>query len=149
MRFGKGADVSAIQFRKARKVVPAEARPIAEQDLNDTHEGQRVCTVTTSWGQTLHGSLGDMLVNTPGRPEDTWVVAKDIFAQTYRPLEGRPGLFFKPALTDVAQMAAPFEVESKEGWESGSAGDFLARGPKGELYIIPAGSFAQNYEWAS
>ena len=42
-------------------------------------------------------------------------------------------------------MPEPFQVETLEGLVDGAAGDYLARGAKGEYYVIPRGFFAANY----
>lgn len=42
----------------------------------------------------------------------------------------------KTVPTDMVQIDAPFEVETLEGTMTADAGDFLARGPEGELYPV-------------
>jgi hypothetical protein len=97
--------------------------------------------VKVDWQDTpLHGNPGDYLVS-DGNSQ--WVVAKDIFHDTYSPLDD--GTFVKTATVDAVQMQTPFTVNSLEGAVSGKPGDYLLQGPKGESWIVKQDAFLSTY----
>lgn len=51
----------------------------------------------------------------------------------------------KTAPTWAVKMRTDFEVNTEEGIMSGRAGDWLAMGPKGELWPIKSEIFAATY----
>jgi len=52
----------------------------------------------------------------------------------------------KPLPVWVAQMPTDFEVETTHGVVRAKAGDWLMRGPKGELYPCDAETFKETYD---
>ncbi len=99
--------------------------------------------VKTPWGATLTGKRGDYVVFDAAKPEDRWVVERTIFDATYE--QAAPDRFRKKATVQALAMSEPFQVETLEGVVDGAAGDYLARGAKGEYYVIPRGFFDANY----
>ena len=55
------------------------------------------------------------------------------------------GSYWKPALVQAIQIEVPFEVETLEGVMTAKAGDWLMKGPAGELYSCDAETFANTY----
>jgi hypothetical protein len=51
----------------------------------------------------------------------------------------------KTATILAVQVNEPFEVDTMEGVHEGKAGDWLAQGPAGELWIIDQDIFAATY----
>ena len=56
------------------------------------------------------------------------------------------GTYRKTALAEAFRMAEPFSVTTLEGVMEGAAGDYLMRGPAGELYPCAADIFHKTYE---
>lgn len=52
----------------------------------------------------------------------------------------------KTAPTWALRMDDPFEVETIEGPMSGKAGDYLAQGPEGDMWVVDGDVFGQTYE---
>lgn len=50
------------------------------------------------------------------------------------------------AQSAVREMGDHFEIDTREGTLRGEPGDWIARGPQGEVYPIGAEIFAQTYE---
>lgn len=55
----------------------------------------------------------------------------------------------KTATILAQQINEPFVVQTPEGDHDGKAGDWLAQGPAGELWVIDAAIFAATYAPAS
>lgn len=55
----------------------------------------------------------------------------------------------KTALAEAIQIDEPFCVETLEGVMTARAGDYLMRGPAGELYPCAREIFEQTYEPAA
>lgn len=123
-------------WRSARKSQVCGAEQVRDRDE---------FSVVTSWGATLTGKRGDFRVWDSSNPADEWIVEEAIFAQTY--LEVQSGQFVKTATVEVIEMGEPFIVETLEGDVRGEARDFLARGVKGEYYVIPRSFFEANYKF--
>lgn len=56
--------------------------------------------------------------------------------------------FRKTSLTEAVKIERPFQVITLEGTFQAKAGDYLMRGPAGELYSCDADIFASTYESA-
>ncbi len=54
--------------------------------------------------------------------------------------------FRKTSLTEAVKIERPFRVITLEGTFQAKAGDYLMRGPAGELYSCDADIFAATYE---
>lgn len=52
------------------------------------------------------------------------------------------------AQSSVREMGDHFEIDTREGTLRGEPGDWIARGPQGEVYPIGADIFAETYEEA-
>jgi hypothetical protein len=51
----------------------------------------------------------------------------------------------RPIIVHCLQMTEDFEVETHHGWTTGKAGDYIMRGPDGELYPCEQGVFDRTY----
>jgi len=101
-------------------------------------------TWITAAGSVMVAATGDwVLENEAGR---RWSVKAEIFAATYSVAGG--GFYVKSALTQLVRMSEEFVVHTLEGLAAGAAGDFLAFGPAGEMYPVPAAAVAADYERA-
>eukprot|EP01116_Phalansterium_solitarium_P022610 TRINITY_DN7530_c0_g1_i1.p2 TRINITY_DN7530_c0_g1~~TRINITY_DN7530_c0_g1_i1.p2 ORF type:complete len:162 (-),score=9.67 TRINITY_DN7530_c0_g1_i1:7-492(-) len=58
-------------------------KPDAQAVLAAQHEGQTTIAVQSQWG-VLTGQPLDYVVYSPGNPSDVWIVAHDVFEQTYQ-----------------------------------------------------------------
>ena len=99
-------------------------------------------TWTNESGETMQAEAGDWrITNAAGR---SWSVAPDIFVRTYEHVEGdrwrRTGRAW-------ARSAIPGEViNSLEGPQTASEGDWVIRGPKGEEWATTGDHFAASYQ---
>lgn len=114
----------------------AGAKPVTAIQMDTEFE------VAPSWmdGGTLKGKAGDWKLS--NGPDDQWLVERDIFAQTYRQVDGDQ--WVKHAPIQAKQMDTAFEVETLEGVVQGRPGDWLAQGVKGERWPIPADAFERK-----
>lgn len=98
----------------------------------------------TDWqGQPMVGEAGSIRVTQPNG--QTSSVTQEIFEQTYSPVPGKPGEFFKSAITNAQQLEADVAIPTLEGMGVGRKGDWMVTGPKGERYIISSTEFNQLY----
>jgi hypothetical protein len=111
-------------------------------------------------GDTIYGAKGDY-VCTDADTSERWIVAADIFEDTYRhisrpnvPLNKRNRLlehyhfhiFLKIAVTWARQLTQPMLVNTLEGPVSAQAGEYLCIGAKGEQWPQLRDRFEENYE---
>ena len=114
----------------------------AEQFLPQSDE-QQTKVVKTPWGGELKAQAGDYLVHEQGHPEDSWVVKKEIFEQTYQSVKS--GAYLKKDTVDLVPLTQvtrdpdqDVKVYSLEGPLTVQAGEYyLARGSHGEIWPIP------------
>jgi len=97
---------------------------------------------TTPAGSVMAAAAGDWLLE--GRGGRRWSVQAEIFAATYSQVAG--GFYVKSALTLLVGMSEEFLVYTLEGVGAGAAGDFLAFGPAGEMFPVPAATVVADYE---
>ncbi len=98
----------------------------------------------TDWqGQPMVGEAGSIKVTQPNGQISS--VTKEIFGETYSPVPGKPGEFFKSAITNAQQLEADVAIPTLEGMGVGRKGDWMVTGPKGERYIIASKEFNQLY----
>ncbi len=73
---------------------------------------------------------------------------KDIFANTYEEVAGKPGHFVKNVTTTVVEIPEEVDVTLKtlEGDEKGGAPDFIAIGSKDEVYFNSREFFENELE---
>ncbi len=119
---------------------------VAKQFLPKPDEPQTQ-EVHTSWGDTLTAKRGDYFVSDAGNPEDSWIVERKIFEQSYQEEEPGSGIFKKiaaVALVPLTELTGGdpdqlVTIHSLEGALTVRAGDFhLARGIKGEIWPFPS-----------
>lgn len=79
-------------------------------------------------------------------PNDTRVI---IAGAVTDPDQLRFRKYRKTALAEAVRIEAPFKVETLEGIFEAKAGDYLMRGPAGELYSCAAAIFESTYEEAA
>jgi len=96
----------------------------------------------TSAGSVMTAAAGDWLLE--GQDGRRWSVKAEIFAATYSSAAG--GFYVKSALTVLVRMSEEFLVHTLEGVGAGAAGDFLAFGPAGEMFPVPAAAADADYE---
>jgi len=95
----------------------------------------------TTRGDTLQAAAGDWILH--DGTGDKWSVDAAVFADTYASLGG--DRYRKTATIQAVRIDEPFTVSTLEGTASGAAGDWLARGPRGECWPIPAEQFSRRY----
>jgi hypothetical protein len=61
-------------------------------------------------------------------------------------VDQRGGYYRKTALVKAVKMHHAFRVETLEGVMEGKKGDYLCKGPAGELWPVDAEIFEQTYE---
>jgi hypothetical protein len=66
--------------------------------------------------------------------------------RTFDPLPKTPRKFCKKTFTMAVQMDKDFTIITLEGVVKGKAGDYMAKGIKGELYPIAKEIFEATYE---
>jgi len=102
--------------------------------------------VYSKWGGEQVCRRGDWLVNNSG---DTYTVAKESFAKTYKFVS--PGVFVKsaPVWVEVAEKAG--KAKTKEGETAYKAGDYLVSNNEDgtDSYAISAEKFESMYEPAA
>ena len=102
--------------------------------------------VYSKWGGEQVCRRGDWLVNNSG---DTYTVAKESFAKTYKFVS--PGVFVKsaPVWVEVAEKAG--KVKTQEGETAYKAGDYLVSNNEDgtDSYAISADKFESMYEPAA
>lgn len=123
------------RWRRARKTQICGAEQITDAPV----------TIRTIWGAELTGKVGDYIVWDELNTADQWIVAGAVFTSTY--LQFEPRRFEKISTTEVQEIAEPVSVESAEGTTDGEAGDYLARGSGGEIWLIPGGFFRKAYQF--
>ncbi len=139
--------VQQIDFKSYRYTTRRRAR----QFLPKPKQPQTV-VVETSWGGVLTGKRGDYLVSEYDKPDEQWIVEKDIFETTYQEIEA--GVYRKKATIELAPLTLithdPDEevvIQSLEGPLTVRAGDFfLAKGATGEIWPRPRESVAIDLE---
>jgi hypothetical protein len=97
---------------------------------------------STGRGDTLHASVGDMVVS-DASTGDRWSVDADVFAATYTCVGGDQ--FRKTAVIHAAQVDEPFSVSTLEGTATGESGDWLVRNPTGECWPVTDTVFRGRY----
>jgi len=100
------------------------------------------------WG-TGEGKKGDWVLVGPG--DDVYTCDAAIFLRTYSQVDParRPHLYRKTGSIFALQMERDFLMETLEGMEHGSAGDWIAQNPvDGEQWPIAAATFQKMYERA-
>lgn len=101
------------------------------------------------WG-TGEGKKGDWVLVGPG--DDVYTCDAAIFAKTYSlvdPSGAKPHLYRKTGSIFALEMDRDFLMETLEGMEHGSKGDWIAQNPvDGEQWPIAAKTFLSMYELA-
>ena len=104
------------------------------------------CNAAWTWtnesGETMQAEAGDWrITNAAGR---SWSVAPDIFTNTYEQVQGDR---WRRTGRALARSAIPGEViNSLEGPQTASEGDWVIRGPKGEEWATTGDHFAASYQ---
>lgn len=118
--------------RYVSKPVPVQA--IQLTDISIQYE---------KWGGVQVGKRGDWLLSKGG---EVYTCDHGVFAETYRPIDGRPGWFVKVAYVDAVQMFADGKVKTLEGESAYLALDYLVTNPGGDQYVIPRSKFEGLYD---
>ena len=95
------------------------------------------------WGSTQRCQPGDWLVNNNG---DTYTVARDAFARTYKPTGPGTYVKVKPVWAEVATNRG--KIQTKEGGTQYEAGDYLVydQPEGGDCYAVSRDAFERMYE---
>ena len=115
-----------------------QARPVPVQAIQINMPMQYI-----KWGGYQDANVGDWLLSKGG---DTYTCDKQVFAETYRPLPGREGWFFKVAEVDAVRVEADGAVETIEGASEYKAGDYIVTNPGGDQYPVSADKFDALYQ---
>ena len=94
------------------------------------------------------GNPGDWKVVYGTRPdgvEDSAIVAKNIFEQTYEQV-GADRYRKRAVLIEAAQLAEPLDIVTLEGPSHGEPGHWLLLGLEGEPYFNDAAYFRDRYQ---
>lgn len=95
---------------------------------------------TSDSGHPMRADAGDWAVAEDGK---VWSVRDDIFRDTYEP--AGPGRWQRKGRVQ-ARPAQPGEtVDTLEGPNTASDGDWIVRGERGEQWPVPAAEFARRY----
>lgn len=146
------------QVIEALAVLKKEGLPRIELSLANTKLYRKKTTVFAfkskdavivykPWG-TGEGKKGDWVLVGPG--DDVYTCDAAIFAKTYSLVDkDKPHLYRKTGSIFALQMDRDFLMETLEGMEHGSKGDWIAQNPvDGEQWPIAAKTFAAMYELA-
>ncbi len=133
MDFYKRAEerLSNVRLYKAR-VIPVQAIQL------DT-----IALSYTKWGGQQKSKKGDWLLSKNG---DQYTCEKAVFKQTYKPLKGKPGWYFKDASVKAVVAQEDGKVETLEGLSSYKKGDYIITNPGGDRYCIKKSDFEKLYE---
>lgn len=148
--FGVAAVPGALQadgFRGDNKAVDSSEGQFRQYKKQGTVQAEQLkadMSWTTSKGEVMQAAAGDWKIT--GADGSTWSVKPDIFASTYSPVSGKTGVFAKTAITNAQQLTRPITVQTLEGQGSGQVGDYLVKGPQGELYVVPKAKFESMYK---
>lgn len=92
-------------------------------------------------GETMRAEAGDWRITDDAHR--SWSVASDIFARTYEHVAGDR---WRRAGESLARPALAGEViDSLEGRQTASEGDWVIQGPKGEEWLASSDHFAASY----
>ena len=80
------------------------------------------------------------------RTERPYTCEKKVFDETYVPMEGRPGWYYKYVAIDADVAKAPGKVKTLEGYSDYEAGDYLVTNYGGDQYVIAGAKFHNLYE---
>jgi hypothetical protein len=104
--------------------------------------------VYRKWGGEQRCKPGDWIVSNPedGGEPDTYTVAADTFARTYRHV--RDGAYLKTTPVWAERAAAAGSVKTKEGSTTYAAGDYLVFNQEdgGDAYAVAQAKFERMYE---
>ncbi|MFN8372546.1 MAG: hypothetical protein U0694_06680 [Anaerolineae bacterium] len=113
-------------------------------------------------GDVIYGAKGDY-VCTDTDASERWIVADDIFEQTYRRVTRSKvaaaqrsrlleryhfHIYRKTAVTWAKELTQPMMVHTLEGPVSAEAGEYLCMGAQGEQWPQMRERFEENYELA-
>src|SRR5581483_11879097 len=99
-------------------------------------------TWTTASGETMHANAGDWAVEgSDGRIRS---VADDVFRATHTHESGRR--WRRSGIVDARPARQGEVIQTLEGPAKASAGDWVVRGTKGEMWPVPGAEFATGYE---
>jgi len=103
--------------------------------------------VYRKWGGEQRAKAGDWLVDNSG---DVYTVDADVFARTYRKVDGGPGTYVKTTPVWAERASKAGSVKTKEGVTHYDAGDFIVSNSSdgGDEYAITADKFDTLYEQA-
>lgn len=125
------------------------ARLYRKKTLVFAYKSKDAVIVYKPWG-TGEGKKGDWVLVGPG--DDVYTCDAAIFIKTYSPVEssdGGPHLYRKTGSIFALEMDRDFLMETLEGMEHGSKGDWIAQNPvDGEQWPIASKSFTSMYEIA-
>ena len=96
------------------------------------------------WGGEQHAKPGDWLVDNEG---DVYTVDAAVFARTYRPVDGRRGVYIKTTPVWAVRAEQAGSVRTKEGVTEYRAGDYIVsnRSDGSDGYAMPAERFERLY----
>ena len=96
------------------------------------------------WGpDEQNAGLGDWLAQAPDG--DVYTIAAPVFAATYAPVPGSPGRYQKFGTVEAQRAGAPGTLATLEGSTTYAAGDFIVRGPKGDVWAMSEAKFRARY----
>ena len=135
-------------------------RPYRKSTITFARQMNRRFHVRLESGDVLHGQPGDYACVSPD-DGGKWIVARDIFEQTYAPIKLKPdqqtGIHarllrsgFQPhgkhQITWAKKIEKPIRVPTLEGEVMAHPGDYLCIGSKGEPWPQPAARFEAHYK---
>ena len=98
----------------------------------------------TKWGKPQTAKHGDWLIAEQDG-QSAYTCAADVFAATYQPVAGQPGRYQKFGTVEAAEATEPGTVQTLEGSTDYVAGDFVLRGPSGDMWAMGATKFHARY----
>jgi hypothetical protein len=96
---------------------------------------------TAASGQTMHAGAGDWAVQSAGG--ETWSVRDEIFRSTHEQLD--PTRWRRTGVVGARRAHAGESVDTLEGALVAQPGDWIVRGPAGELWPVRPETFHQQY----
>jgi hypothetical protein len=127
---------------RGRRYIPRPDRPVAAVQLAFDKDG--FVFTYRKWGGEQRAKAGDWVVDNGG---DVYTVEADVFARTYRAVEGGPGRYLKTTPIWAERATQAGSVPTKEGATHYDAGDYLVSNSEdgSDRYAIGADKFAELY----
>lgn len=136
-------------------------RPYRKTTITFARQMDRRFRVQLPNGDVLHGLPGDYGCVSPD-DGGKWIVAREIFEQTYAPATLTPAEqrtriharllrsgfqpFRKHQITWAKKVTRPLRLPTLEGEVTAQPGDYLCIGSKGEPWPQPASRFEAHYQ---